>query len=171
MYVYQCLWWKCWFQWVHVKYIYWHNCLISTHECIGIYVAFEGHICCCTSVTIAWKIRAANCCFVLLICAVKWNIYVDYSSCAVEHIYTVWYAYLFWIYVNNVKCMHTRVYVHIVDCSGLIQGIYTNMKVSYVQMHSLVHVAYMWHLRDKLAFGTYMAITCFLSCDGDGAIN
>ena len=48
MYAYQCLWWHCWLHWVHVRYIYWHNCLICAHELIGICGisrAFEGYIC------------------------------------------------------------------------------------------------------------------------------
>ena len=34
-------------------------------------------------------VRVANCCFVLLVCAVMWGIYEDYISSAVEHMYSV----------------------------------------------------------------------------------
>ena len=38
-------------------------------------------------------------------------------------------------YVSYVKCMYTKVHVHIVDYSGLIGGIYTDIDVSYVDMN------------------------------------
>ena len=59
-----------------------------------IYMAFEGHICC-------WQIYGNNMIdkscklFYLFTCEVKVCLYVDYSSSAVEHVCTVWHAYLF----------------------------------------------------------------------------
>ena len=50
-------------------------------------------------------------------------------------------------------------------------GIYTDIVDSYVHMNLLVQVAYLWHLRDILVFVLYMAVTCFLWHDADGAIN
>ena len=40
-------------------------------------------------VAIGWQMRVADCCFVLLICEVMWGLYVDYSSSAVVHTYSV----------------------------------------------------------------------------------
>ena len=44
-------------QGLHMRHIYWQSCLISTHELIsiyGLYVLFEGYICCFTYMVIAW---------------------------------------------------------------------------------------------------------------------
>ena len=45
-------------------------------------------------------------------------------------------------YANNMKCMYTRVPGHIVDCSGLIWGICTDIEMVYVDMNWLACVAY-----------------------------
>ena len=48
-------------------------------------------------------------------------------------------------YANNVKYMYTKFPVHIVDCSGFIWSIYTDIEVSYVGMNYLACGAYVWH--------------------------
>ena len=58
----------------------------------------------------------------LVICTVMWGLYVDYSSSDMGHIHTVWQAYLFRLYANNVKCVYTSIPGHIVDCSEFIWG-------------------------------------------------
>ena len=47
---------------------------------------------------------------------------------------------------------HTYISVpgSVVDCIGLISGIYTDIVVPHVDMNLLEHVAYMWHLKDIL---------------------
>ena len=87
-----------------MRYIYSHSCLISDCEVIGIcgiYVTFEGHICC-------WQMYAYNMinkvavhCFVLPICAVLWGLHVDYVMSAVGHTCVVWQA-CSGVYANNV---------------------------------------------------------------------
>ena len=47
MYIYQWTWSHCWLHWVHKRPIYWHSCLIYTHELVGkqgLYVALQGNI-------------------------------------------------------------------------------------------------------------------------------
>ena len=46
-----------------------------------------------------------------------------------------------------IKYINITVPGHVVDCTGFITGIYTNIDVSYVYMKNLAHVAYMWHER------------------------
>ena len=56
------------------------------------------------------------------------GLYVDYSISALEHIGTLWMDICLGGYASNLKCiLYTRVPVHIVDCTGLICGIYTDM--------------------------------------------
>ena len=59
-------------------------------------------------------------CNVLLICKVMWDLYEDYRRSVVEQRSMMWEAYLLGRYVNNVKCMHTSVFGHIVDCIEFI---------------------------------------------------
>ena len=47
----------------------------------------------------------ANCCFVLPTCVVMWGLYVDYSSSAMEHMYSAMHICP-GAYANNLKlCM------------------------------------------------------------------
>ena len=94
-------------------------CLISTHDAIGIcgiYVTFEGHVCCWHIYGNSMVNKSLLFCFVLLVCAVMWGLYVDYSISTWEQICTVLHACLLWAYASNVKCMYTSVCAHIVDC-------------------------------------------------------
>ena len=43
--------------------------------------------------------------------------------------------------------------------------IYSDILVSYLHINTLGYVPYIWHLMGILIVDTYMAITCFLSCD------
>ena len=49
-----------------------------------------------------------------------WGLHVDYITGAVEHAYTMWQAYMFRAYANNVKCMYISACGHIVDCIEFI---------------------------------------------------
>ena len=64
-----------------------------------------------------------------------WDLYVDYSSSAVQHTCTVWHAYFSEAYANNAKCVHTKFSVYIVDSSGFIGGIYTDIEVSHIDIN------------------------------------
>ena len=75
-----------------MRFIYWHICLISTCELIGIcdmQMAFEGHICCWHICDSSIVNKSCSVFFVLLICAVMWGLCIDYSNSAVEHMYSV----------------------------------------------------------------------------------
>ena len=63
------------------------------------------------------KIKVTN---FLLIYAVMLGLYVDYSSRAMEHVYTVGRHIYSGAYANNVKCSYASVVSHIVDCSEFI---------------------------------------------------
>ena len=65
-------------------------------------------------------------------------------------------------YANNVESMHICVPGHIVECTEFIWGLYTDIVVSCG-----LHVAF----EEYISVSIYMAITCFLSHDADGAIN
>ena len=65
--------------WIHMRYIYWHICLMCVHELIAICsisVAFEGNIC--------------------------WHIY-DYSM---ENKVAVWFFVLFWLVCPVMQGLH-----------------------------------------------------------------
>ena len=62
-------------------------------------------------------------------------LYVDCSSSAVECICTCGKYICSGGYTNDVKCLYTSVPGHIVDCSGFVWDIYTNIVVSYVHLN------------------------------------
>ena len=67
--------------------------------------------------------KVAVCCFVCLVYAIMWSLHVDYITSAGGHPLLFGMHICSGAYANNVKCMYTRVPVHIVDCSGYIGGI------------------------------------------------
>ena len=150
-----------------MRYKYWHiaSYLIVTNFLHGIYVALEGNIC-------LWCIFGSNvwrtCCMLFFNLYVIWCIYVDDSSSAVGHICTMSQAYLF---IDI--CQWCEIYV----CSWSYYWLHW-VHMRYLNWHSCLmwtwrsaHVAYLWHLRGILVFGMYMAMTCFLSLDANGASN
>ena len=71
-----------------------------------------------TYMVIAWQIKVAFCCYILLVCAMIWCPHVDYIIRAVKHTCMMWQAYL--AYSNNVQCMYTSACGDNFDCSELI---------------------------------------------------
>ena len=80
MYVYQHLWWHCWVHWVHMRYIYWHSCLICVHELTGkcgIYIwKLMGHICCWY--IYGYSMKNKSCSFFFTFCAVMWSLHFNH---------------------------------------------------------------------------------------------
>ena len=78
-------------------------------------MTFEGHICCCTYMVIAWKINVAV--FFQLDCGVymqntvlmQWDIQVQWGKYVCSG-----------AYANNMKCMYISVYGHIGNCTVFI---------------------------------------------------
>ena len=92
----------------------------------GIYVAFEGHVCC-------WQICGISmlnksCSFLLLsyLYVQKCVVLVQVTVAVELNTYIQCGIHVFRAYANNVKCMYTRIPVHIDDCNVFILGIYTD---------------------------------------------
>ena len=126
MYIYQCSWLHCWLQWVFIKYIYWHSCLISAHKVISMcdmYVAFEGHIFYWHMYGYSMVNKSCSLLGFLTLGVVIWSLYVDtlfkwwdiYVWCC-RHICSGAYA-------NSVKCMCISLPGHFV-CTKFIWCIY-----------------------------------------------
>ena len=90
----------------------------------------------------------------LIICAVLWSLYVDYSSSAHGRYMSNVAGII--AQGNNENCIYTSAPSHIADCSEFICRIYIDIVVPYLHMNKFVcitYVAYMWYLRGILAFG------------------
>ena len=98
--------WNCACQWswshcslhlFHMRYIYWHSCLISAHEVIcicGLNVAFKGNICCWHIYAYSMINKVAVPCS-LFVCAVMLGLHTDYITMSLGKSFLMWQAYMF----------------------------------------------------------------------------
>ena len=132
--------------------------LIHAHILIdicGIYVVFDGHICCWHIYSNSIVIESGSLLFLWLVCAVMWGLHVDHIIKAVGHTHVMWPTYLLghrpvmWKYVC--QCLWWCFLLCWVD-------------VKYIYWHSCLVSAHdvigFKAFEGQLVSSTYLAIIC-----------